>query len=148
EPVVSSTHDSLKTYSHKTRDLLILACTEVENFWQQYLVLAKVPLPPRGYFTREDYVKLCGPLYLKEFQINLPRYAGLKGFRPFATWSRKKRSLPWYDAYNNTKHDRKSHFHDASLHNCLNAVTANIVLFSVRFGPYRLFQGRGTLASL
>jgi hypothetical protein len=28
---------SLATYSHKTRELLILACTEVENAWKQYM---------------------------------------------------------------------------------------------------------------
>jgi hypothetical protein len=43
--------------------------------------------------------------------------------------------------------DRSSHFTEASLWNCLQAVAANLALFSVRFGPFHLFHGAGTLAA-
>lgn len=54
-------------------ELLILACTEIENYWQQYLALANLPPPPTG-FTTNHYVKLHVPLRLGEYQIDLPRY--------------------------------------------------------------------------
>src|SRR5258707_11423506 len=40
----------LLTYGHKTRELLILACTEVENHWKQYLrASSAAPMNGRDY---------------------------------------------------------------------------------------------------
>jgi hypothetical protein len=141
---------TLQTYSHKTRELLILACTEVENIWKTYLRIARVPDPRRGDFTTKDYVRLNEPLHLGEFEISLPRYARIEWLRPFAGWlpAESTRSLPWYEAYNKTKHDRSTHFDKASLWACLQAVAANVVLFAVRFGPFHILQGAGTLPAL
>jgi len=142
--------NGLQTYSHKTRELLILACTEVENCWKQYLCIANVVPPAKGNFTTNHYVRLCDRLFLRELQINFPRYIEVGSVRPFKDWdaSNPTHSLQWYDAYNKTKHDRNNYFHQASLRNCIDAVAANLAMFSVRFGPYRLFQGRGTLATI
>jgi hypothetical protein len=143
---VEPTATSLSTYSHKSRELLILACTEVENCWASFLRLAGLPRPRRG-FTTNEYVKLLAPLRLIEFAVSLPRYAAIPRMLPFYGWSSANptATLPWYDAYNKTKHDRTSHFDAASLENCILAVMANIVLFAIRFGPFRLFNGAGTL---
>ena len=139
---------TLQAYSHKARELLILSCTEVENAWKSYLRIANVP-PARSDFTTNDYVKLLVPLHLADYQISLPRYSDIQPIRPFLGWSAAQptKSLPWYDAYNKTKHDRNSHFAEATLWNCLRAVSANLALFSVRFGPFHLFDGGGTLAA-
>jgi hypothetical protein len=60
---------TLSTFSHKARELLLLACTECENYWQDYLRDANA-LPLNGrLFTTNDYVKLLGPLHLAEFEI-------------------------------------------------------------------------------
>jgi len=146
---VEPSSSTLQTHSHKARELLILACTEVENAWMEYLRIANVATPARGDFRTNDYVKLLGPLHLTEYQISLPRYATVAPICPFDSWSvtAPTKSLPWYDAYNKTKHDRRSNFADATLWNCLQAVAANLVLFSVRFGPFPLFHGAGTLAA-
>ena len=143
---IEPTADSLTAYSHKARELLILACTEVENYWGSFLKIAGTTAPKSG-FTTNDYVKLLGPLNLEDYQITLPRYAPVSPLRPFLGWSAAKptQSLPWYDAYNKTKHDRASHFKDASLINCIVSVAASLVVFSVRFGPFRLFHGAGSL---
>ena len=143
---VEPTGSSLSTYSHKSRELLILACTEVENCWASFLRLAGLTPPNRG-FTTNDYVKLLKPLRLVEFAVSLPRYATVPKTLPFKGWSpaNPTATLPWYDAYNKTKHDRASHFDAANLKNCIIAVMANVVLFAVRFGPFRLFNGAGTL---
>jgi hypothetical protein len=137
-------------YSHKARELLILACTEIEAQWQYYMELAGSTMPTRG-FTTNDYVKLLKPLFLAEFEVMLPRYEELAPIRPFLGWARKPsptKSLRWYDAYNKTKHDRTRYFSEATLLRCIEAVAACIVLFSVRFGPFRLYHGAGTLAAL
>jgi hypothetical protein len=79
--------------------------------------------------------------------MSLPRYVAIGWRLPFAGWSPTSptKSLPWYDAYNRTKHDRANHFEAATLENCILAVMANVVLFAARFGPFRLFNGAGTL---
>ncbi len=146
---VEPTRASLQTYSHKARELLILACTEVENYWKSYLRIADVPSTSGGWGTK-DYVRLAGPLHLSDYVVSLPRYMDIDPIRPFSGWSSEQptRSLPWYHAYNKTKHDRTSYFSEASIWNCLQAVAAVIALFSTRFGPFRLFLGNGTLSAL
>ncbi len=141
---------AMNTHSHKVRELLILACTEVENIWKHYLRIADVHTPASGQFTTKNYVGLGSPLFLAEFEISLPRYTDIPPIRPFLGWNLTSptKTLPWYEAYNKTKHDRRAHFSEATLWNCLQAVAANIVLFSVRFGPFHLFHAAGSLAAL
>jgi hypothetical protein len=141
--------NGLMTYSHKTRELLILACTELENNWKHYMRLAGAT-PAGSQFTTNDYVKLVGPLYLTEYEIKLKPYLTVSPLRPFKDWhaNAPTQSLSWYDAYNKTKHDRDQHFDKATLKNCIVAVAANVVMFSVRFGPISLYESRGTLPTL
>ena len=137
---------TLNTHSHKARELLILACTEIENYWQDYLRRAG----QSGTFTTNDYVKLMGPLYLSEYEISLPRYNVIAPIRPFLGWAPKPgptQTLPWYNDYNKTKHDRTINFEAASLLNCINAVAAAAIMFAIKFGPQRLTEGPGPLPS-
>jgi hypothetical protein len=146
---VEPTRTSLHTYGHKTRELLILACTEVENAWKYYMRLAHQS-PSRGRdFTTKDYVRLLRPLHLSEFELILKPY-DIDPIRPFATWDAAypTRSLTWYDAYNSTKHDRQTHFDKATLKNCIDAVCAYLVMFSVRFSPLPLSNEGGPATAL
>ena len=140
---------SLTIHSHKARELLILACTEVKSTWKHYLRRAHVVEPSNGYTTNQ-YVRLKAPLFLEEFEVKMQRYGAVPALRPFFGWSASNptTSLDWYDSYNKTKHDRATHFAAASLLNCIKATAANIILFAVRFGPFRLYQGAGTLSAL
>jgi len=140
----------LNAYSHKTRELLILACTEVENTWKHYMrITGATPLNGSD-FTTKDYVKLLSPLYLSEFEVTVKPYSAIAPLRPFVDWDANAptKSLNWYDAYNKTKHDRTSFFGEATLRNCLSSIAANLVLFSVRFSPFPLLESPGTLAPL
>jgi hypothetical protein len=139
----------LTAYSHRTRELLILGCTEVENSWKHYMRLAATASVAGRDFTTRDYVKLLQPLFLSEFEVTLKPYRGVAPLRPFLDWdpASPTRSLLWYDAYNKTKHDRTTYFAEATLQSCFAAVAANIVLFCVRFGPFALFSS-GTLGTL
>jgi hypothetical protein len=140
---------TLATHSHKARELLLLACTEAEAHWQHFLRRAGVISAARS-FTTNDFVRLCDPLFLTEYEISLPRYSAIAPARPFFGWSpaAPTQSLPWYQAYNDTKHDRMANFQVASLSNCIMSVAANLVLFAVRFGPYRLYNAAGSLSTL
>ena len=53
---------NLVAYGHEIRNLLILACTEVEAFWRGVLVANHVS-PPNGHFSTNDYVKLAHPIH-------------------------------------------------------------------------------------
>lgn len=139
----------LDAYGPRTRELLILACTEVEDVWTSYLRRAGRPVGARGYSTN-DYVALLGPLHLAEYQLELVPYANAPYVRPFASWrvAAPTQSLAWYDAYNKTKHNRSKHLSSATVARCIEAVAANVVLYCVRFSPYALFGQTTPLASL
>jgi hypothetical protein len=103
---IEPTQQSLKTFGQKTRELLILACTEVEVQWKYYLDKAGV-MPAGQGFRTTDYVRLMSPLYLSEYEVSFPRHSSLAPIRPFATWNpaMATQSLQWYSKYNETKHD-------------------------------------------
>lgn len=140
---------SLNTYSHKTRELLILACTEVENFWKYYMMQANESPISRN-FTTKDYVKLLDKLHLKDFEFNLKTYSNIPPIKPFENWSPEAStaSLVWYDAYNKTKHDRDNHFSEATLLNCINAVVANLIMHCVKFSPFPMFEQTNLFSSI
>lgn len=141
---------SLNTYSHKTRELLILACTELENFWMSYMKKSGVqPLNGRT-FTTKDYVKLKDKLHLKEFEFELKTYSSVPLLRPFEQWddANPTATLPWYEAYNKTKHDRSAYFSLSTLLNCINAVVANLVMHCVKYSPFPMFEQSNAFSSL
>jgi hypothetical protein len=109
----------LAAYSHKTRELLILACTELENSWKYYMSLTCASPMNGGDLTTKDYVKLLKPLCLSEFEITMKPYSGVPTMRPFSGWDSNSptKSLSWYDAYNKAKHGRTTHFSEAKLSN-------------------------------
>lgn len=139
----------LDAYGPKSRELLILAATEAENVWAQYMRRAKI-MPSGPGYTTIDYVRLGGPLYLSEYEVSLAAYSHTPKVRPFQGWvsTQPTKSLRWYEAYNKAKHDRAANLPLATLLRCVEAVAANLVLFSVRFGPYSLYEQSTPLASL
>jgi hypothetical protein len=139
----------LQTYGHKSRELLILACTEVENLWAQYMRIANA-IPAGRTFTTNDYIKLLSPLHLHQYIISCKLISNTYSVNPFGLWNltNPTQSLAWYNAYNKTKHDREQYFYEATLENCIHAIAAVIVLFCVRHGPFSLIEGGSTLAGL
>jgi hypothetical protein len=146
---IEPSQTGLRTYGHKCRELLILACTEVENLWAQYMRIANAT-PAGRTFTTNDYVKLLSPLHLHEYMISCKLISNAYSVSPFGQWSSTNptQSLPWYNAYNKTKHDREQYFSESTLDNCIHAIAAVIVLFCVRHGPFSLIEGVSTLAGL
>jgi len=120
-------------YGHRIRELLLLACMEVESSW-------KAVLEENGYarlrFTTNDYVKLLRPMILDSYEVSLQAYTVYPIFRPFEKWdaANPTQSLTWYDGYNKTKHDREQNLRLASLDNAIKAVGAVVVMFYAQFG--------------
>jgi hypothetical protein len=125
---------NLNVFGHRTRELLALACMEVEASLRAVL-RATTSASGRDRFTTKDYVRVCDPLCLREFQVGLRRHPTVPPLRPFQSWdpAQPTASLPWYDAYNATKHDRETALDRATLEMCLQAMAAVAVMFCAQF---------------
>jgi len=140
--VVFPTDDNLCTYGHEIRNLMLLACTEVEAQWKGILIENKAS-PAGSHLTTNHYVKLLQPLKLADYQVTLLMYPQLSPIAPFAKWSSSKpsQSLHWYDAYNAVKHDREKQFHRATLQYAIEAVVACIVMLEAQYHPVPAWHG-------
>lgn len=127
--------DNFDAYGTEIRNLLILACTEVEAQCKGILT-ANHTTPAQRFFTTTDYVVLLRPLKLDGYDVSLSRYRNLPPVAPFKSWNQQQPtgSLPWYDAYNKTKHDREGHLRDATLRHVVSAVGALPILIAAQFG--------------
>lgn len=135
---VEPSPDNLDAYGHKFREVLMLACTEVEH------LLLKA-LTENGYkrsqYSTRDYVLCRDILGLHKFEAKLARYPALETFKPFRNWdeSEPTKSLAWYDAYNAVKHKRSDNFHHANLRHVLGAISAIHILIESQYGA-EVFQ--------
>lgn len=131
--------NGLQAYGHKIRELLILACTEVESSWVGYFRLAN---KYRDGLTTKDYVKLNSVLRLFEYQVSFKNYPFNIQIKPFEGWDAKRptKSLTWYDNYNKTKPNKAESFSCATLDSCFKAIVASIVMFCTRYSPYELLE--------
>ncbi|HED3065052.1 TPA: hypothetical protein R4057_002005 [Kluyvera ascorbata] len=144
---VEPCESSMDIYGHKLRELLILTCTAVESYWLSYL---KDAAPSIERPTTRDYVKLKDILLLGIYKIKFVSHPFILEFSPFDLWSQDAptRTLPWYDAYNQTKHDSVTNFNKADLRSCIQAIGALIIMQCVRFGPYDVLEGQELTAQL
>jgi hypothetical protein len=132
-----STFDS---YGHEIRNLLLLACTEVEASWRGVLGANGIS----GKLNTNDYVKLQAAMRLGEYGVGLPYYPWLKPFYPFKRWRAAvpTGSLPWYQNYQLVKHDRQFHFDKATLLSAFQSVCACAVMMWAQFGFSESFRWR------
>jgi hypothetical protein len=126
-------HDSV--HGHELRQLLILACTEVESSWRAVLSSNDYPQGD-GRWSTNDYVKLASPMKLDHYTVTLATHPEYGEITPFDGWctTNPTRSLPWYNAYNRTKHDREEQLHCASLLAVVLAMAAVHVMTVAQFG--------------
>jgi hypothetical protein len=140
--------NGLRAYGHKLRELLILACTEIENQW--VTLFKNNGITPSGRsFTTQDYVKLLPLTAYDNYEVIFKNYNSVN-FAPFVGWNSLSptQSLSWYDAYNKVKHDCHHSFSLATLENVLYAISACIIVYSVKFGPFELFHENKAVSSL
>jgi hypothetical protein len=144
---VEPTTANLDVFGNKIRELLILACTEVETSWRAILEQNRSEKKDR--YTTNDYIELMEPLRLDEWSVELRDYPDLGTFSPFMTWqaANPTQSLAWYEGYNAVKHYREVEFAQASLKNLINAVAAVHVLQAAQWGPEMYDRMFGNLRS-
>jgi hypothetical protein len=132
---IEPTPSNASTYGHRIRDVLLLACMEVESSWTA--VLKENAYGMMGAMLKtNDYVKLSRAMMLDGYELSLQSYGSYPAFAPFANWdsTRPTQSLGWYDSYNKTKHNREGNLHHATLGNAIRAVGAAVVMFYGQFG--------------
>ena len=133
---VHPTDQTLEVYGHDIRNLLALACMEVEMHWRGVLVANDVTRD-RDRFSTNDYVLLAAALRLNEYEVTFPDYPWLAPFSPFRDWGLTRapsQEIPWFDAYNKVKHEREHEFARATLRRAFEAVAACAVMLVAQFG--------------
>lgn len=135
---------NLSAYGHKIRELLILACTEVECLLVKTLL--ENGYQQRDRYSTNDYVKLKSILGLDRFEVKLTQYPSLKAFKPFHGWDdgNPTKTLPWYNAYNSVKHNRSDNITDANFEHLLDAMSAIHILLESQYGKdiFERWSGR------
>lgn len=131
-------------YGHEIRQLLILACTEVEaqckavlraNHYTR-LKKNKTPVAEKDWKIT-DYFKVARPLRLAGFKLRTRGHPRFPVLDPFDAWGAGTfAGLSWYSAYNQVKHDREQQFHLATLDNMVAAMAAVYVLITAQFGHF------------
>jgi len=128
---------NLSCYSYRIHALLLRACVEVE-------ANCKAILKENGYTKKNkkgedvdmnmgDYKKINFTHRLSSYQVMVPYWNGNKNIRsPFSSWATGD-SLPWYDAYNATKHDRLAEFKEATFEHLIDACCGVLVILSAQF---------------
>jgi hypothetical protein len=144
-PHVSGHPGNLSTYGHEIRQLLVLACIEVESAWKAIL-RASDASRFSGRLSTSDYLKVCAPLRLDEWEIAVPLCPHVAPFRPFEGWqgSAPTQSLDWYNAFANVRNDRESSFHEATLLRMIQAMGAVFVMMCAQFGAWWLPEARSS----
>lgn len=133
--VVAPYKENLSCFGNKIRNIIILACTEIDSMMKGILEKSKVK-PQFKFYTTNDYIKLNVPLQLNEYTLSLSRFEELGDFKPFFKWNSNNPtgSLSWYLDYNNVKHDRESNFSKANLTNAIDSIMALAALMVSQFG--------------
>lgn len=148
EHICRTVHPSKETFEvfgHDIRNLLILACTEVESHLRGILVANGMS---KKSFSIRDYIRLVEPMKLDEYGVDFPSYPWLPPIKPFIEWRSKDgqiHGLNWYHAYNAVKHNREDEFGRATLRHAFEAVTACAIMMAAQFG---LPEGLGQRSEL
>lgn len=131
---IHPSQQNLVNFGHHSRNILLLASMDFENECRGVLQ-ANGYAGANNRFTTNDYSKVSSPLRLEEYEVTLTHYPTLGPIRPFATWNTASptQSLPWYDAYNQCKHDREANFYQGNLNNAINAVCSVAIILAAQY---------------
>lgn len=146
DPKDPKENSNMKVYGHRIRNNIILSCTEIDSMFQNLML--KNGYKSKEYrFKTNDYIKTKSILKLDQYAIYYLRYPNLPLFSPFINWKNinsnsgisqenntPTKSIIWYDAYNQIKHDRIKNKKLANLKNAVDAFSAAIILFIAQYG--------------
>ena len=121
-----------KCYSYRVHELLLRSCVEVEANCRA--ILQENGYNKNGNLNMNDYRKIEKSHYLSSYEIRLPTWHGKTDMRePFLMWAGDGKPLRWYEAYNETKHNRHEAFENATFENMIDSVCGLAILLSSQF---------------
>jgi hypothetical protein len=128
---------SAAAYSYRIHELLMRTCIEVEanfrailseNDYRPNLNRFQTPILNMSVYKKVDISH-----HLSSYEVSLPIWEGTSQlFKPFAPWENGG-SIEWYEAYNQSKHDRQESFKLANLRVLVSAVAGLLVLLTSQF---------------
>ncbi len=140
-------------YSYRIHALLMRTCIEVEANFKAILAENSFNSVSSRDWKMAHYRRVDVTHHLSSYEVMLPIWRGDSGmFKPFEQWGPVRGTaaymgLPWYQAYNASKHDRQENFKKACLENLVTAVAGLLVLITSQFGS-ETFDAGPTLLSL
>lgn len=128
------------TYSFRIHELLTRICIEVEaNF--KAILRENIFNPVDKYnkpkleknWNINDFKIVNKTHHLDDYSIQLPFWKGSTNIRkPFIAW-KNNNTLNWYQAYNQSKHDRVHNFDKANFENLIDAYAGLCAILSSQF---------------
>jgi hypothetical protein len=142
-------------YSYRIHALLMRTCIEVEANFKAILEENTFTPPPRRSLNMTDYRKVDATHHLSSYELLLPIWNGTPPtLRPFEPWKASRGlpnprgvSLPWYQAYNASKHARQDEFRKANFENLVMAVAGLLVVISSQFRDQEFAPGSNVLTA-
>jgi len=131
---VEPSDQNLPCHSFRIHELLMRACVEVEANCKAILTENGVMLTERANMV--GYHRIEASHGLSKYEVAFPTWHGARARRrPFSNWANdaENRSLPWYDAYNLTKHNRATGFAEATFNHLLDAICGLVVMLTAQF---------------
>ncbi|TDY26122.1 hypothetical protein B0G81_6627 [Paraburkholderia sp. BL6665CI2N2] len=132
---VEPSDGNLGCHSYRIPELLLRSCIEVEANCKAILTENGFVLPRSP--NMGVYSKVEVSHMLSGYEVAVPTWHGNDARRkPFRNWANADatdRFLPWYQAYNATKHNRATAFEQATFEHMLDAVCAVVILLSAQF---------------
>ncbi len=145
---------NVNTYSYRIHELFMRTCIEIEANFKAILKENIYnptdrngdPLPEKKW-NIHNYRKVNKTHHLSAYKVYVPIWDGTHSiFEPFKQWATTT-DLSWYQAHNESKHDRKIEFKKANFGNLLNSVAGLLILLSSQFSTHA-FESGNTLLSV
>lgn len=131
--VIAPSKENYKSFGNAIRNIIVLACTEVDSMMHNVLVRNGY-CKDNDFSSMNDYRILNEAMRLNEYSVSFSDYSHLGEFFPFKEWSEKGGTLTWYNSYNHVKHKRYENFGEANLENAINAVIGMAVFLVAQYG--------------
>lgn len=138
---VEPAKESRTAFSYRIHALLMRTCIEIEANFKAILYENNFTRPSSRNLNIRDYRKIDVTHHLSSYEAMLPFWNGasptIKPFEPWLALRGQSASnsipLPWYQAYNASKHDRQQAFKEANLWNLIQAVAALLIVITAQF---------------
>jgi hypothetical protein len=155
---VEPSDEGRTAFSYRIHALLMRTCIEIEANFKAILAENTFSQSGRS-LTIRDFRRIDVTHHLSSYEALLPIWNGpAPTIRPFEPWRAHRGlsvpqgvPLPWYQAYNASKHSRQQAFKQANLWALIEAIAGLLILVTAQFktvtfsaGPSRLIAETGS----